>query len=213
MTATATATFQLDEPDVRACFLAALAKTGTVVASCAAAGIAIGHAYYARQRDAAFAADWDAARQRKTKKYLKNDPVRTAKFLVALAASGCAASAARTAGIAVETIYHAKKTDAAFAADWAEARSQALDLAEGVLIKGAIFGHRRTETIGDVTKVIVDMQPKITLALLDRARPTDAPLRSATPERVAAARARMIEILVSGNGLRSMDDHAPVLIG
>lgn len=132
--------------DWRPDFLRALAGTGDPKLAARAAGIAIGTARNARGREPAFATAWREA--------LTGAPepphVLPADaggwipaFIAALRGSGNIRASVQLAGVARSTVYEMRKTNATFAAQWAEAEEEAIEMLEMVARQRAIGGSDR----------------------------------------------------------------------
>lgn len=73
----------------------------------------------------------------------------TEKFLTVLAATTNVSEAAREAGMTASSAYERKRRDKAFAAAWAEALEIGFAELEMLLLRQALKGSERTETVTD----------------------------------------------------------------
>lgn len=132
-------------------FIAALGSLRTVKAAAAACGISPGTAYYLRDRNPAFAAEWQAALRPPAsvgaegasaglpaRIYGQTDPGWRTRFLEALAETSNVTASAARAGVPVGTAYKARRQDRAFAARWRKALHEGYDNLEM-----EVLGHLR----------------------------------------------------------------------
>lgn len=203
----------LADPVRAAAYFAALTETHSLAAAAHAAGIGNASAYQYRRRHPEFdekvnavlgrPLDYDGSRQTFSN-------ARQRIFLDHLAQSGCASDAAAAAGVSKAAPYWLRRRDMAFAAAWAAARDEATDRAFGRLLKQAIHGFERTETLNGVEKHVVSHEAATVIKLLDRhdakrsREPGASRFVEITPERVAAARTTLLRRLTNGGGLTTM---------
>jgi hypothetical protein len=119
-------------------FHAALAEGRSIKRASRLAGISPGTAYYYKQRNAEFAAQWSAGALQSTAcgapGAWEPGPPRHAgwrkAFFEALAETSNVTAAAARAGIPLRTVYKTKRDDAGFAARWLAALHEGYDLLE-----------------------------------------------------------------------------------
>jgi hypothetical protein len=132
-------------------FIAALGSLRTVKAAAAACGISPGTAYYLRDRNPAFAAEWQAALRAPVsvgaegesaslpvRIYGQTDPGWRTRFLDALAETSNVTASAARAGVPVGTVYKARRQDRALAARWRKALHEGYENLEM-----EVLGHLR----------------------------------------------------------------------
>lgn len=189
----------LRNADVRAAYLKVYRDTGFHSHACRAVGVGCTTAAHYRSDHPEFAASCAAIDRRRTTPLVyarRRRPTAAARvvFLTTLAAGGNVDAAAVRAGITTGHVYTMRSHSADFAADWAAARNRALDRVEDVLFDGVLNGFTRTETVGEVVKIVVVQRPDVMLRLLGTRRNADRPgLRTLelTPELLASARAKL----------------------
>lgn len=201
--------------DVRAALVARLAEGCTLAAAAREFGVSYDTLRVLRRADPEFADACRAAMATSAPQQRVPQCFVTARqqaFLTALSETGCAVDAARASDVAVQTAYSQRRRDAGFAAAWAEARSDAADLVLGRLLKGAIAGFEKVEDSDGKVKRTVAQDPRAMLDVLGRLRGgtgTSVETRrmiEVTPERVAAARATILNALMQGSRLRTMEE-------
>lgn len=182
---------------VRARFVAAFADTLGVAGAAAATELTIGHARYYFQSRPTFAAECRAAARAAGRPALRNrqrvSPALRATFLTALAEVGSVAAACRDSGIKPQSAYHIRRTDADFAADWADAREQARERIEDKLFEAALGAFEQTtEKDGVVTTRRSQNAAAMFKLLALRRTPsaTGGRVIELTPALIASARAK-----------------------
>lgn len=158
-------------PDWRPDFLRALKGTGDPKLAARAAGIAIGTARNARGREPSFQAAWNEALTGAP----TPDPVLRADaggwipaFIATLRGTGNIRASCQQAGVARSAVYDMKKHNATFAAQWAEAEEEAIEMLELAARQRAmgssdrlmelLLKAHRPEKYGDRLRLTADFQ-------------------------------------------------------
>ncbi|HYG29542.1 MAG TPA: hypothetical protein VD887_04935 [Allosphingosinicella sp.] len=151
--------FRLDPRDLAA-FIIALREGATVEEAAKAAGLALSSLYWRRERDAAFAAAWDAAIEESARPVLiaaqnkrelqlqwtrrvKFTPARRETFLAHFAATGDETAAAAKAGVSTDTVYRLRRRDPDFAAAWQAALEAAVTKLDAELVRQRLAAVER----------------------------------------------------------------------
>lgn len=201
--------FAADQPRQRR-LLRALDQTRILTLAARECRVGVKTVARARASDRAFDAEVTAILAKPSLPARRFNPFLPAdrqRFLDALATSGCVQHAADATPVPACTAYALRRRDRQFAAAWADARDDARDRAYGRMLKGAIDGFVRTETVVDGVKRIVSHDPRSVLALLDHHRAVDGDggqPPEPRPEQLRTARASLVRKLVSGGGLTTM---------
>ena len=146
---------------VRAAFLASLSQNGGVRGSCAAVGMTVASVYQLRNRDAEFAAAWDAALERARAVRaarqsalvprnaslpgyrIRRDgwtEARQKTFLRALSETGCVRDACVRAVISSTSAYRLRSAQPDFARAWERALAKAAPTIEQAAFERAVHG-------------------------------------------------------------------------
>jgi hypothetical protein len=186
---------KLDDPKTRARFLKAYAKTSNMAAAARAAGLNAALVGTYRHKHADFRAECDAAVAGVARRRVLQTnwtPASRETFLAALAEVGSVQRAAQRTGLIVDSAYHLRRRDAAFAAAWAEARDRAMDRVEDKLFEAVLDGFEQTVETGGVVTTRRTQHASAMFRLLDRrARPgRTARTLELTPALLAEARDR-----------------------
>ena len=187
---------RLTDAAVRTRFIEAYGVCGIVTQAAAAAGISSDHVRGHRQRHPGFAAECAAAvagKVRAKQSFKRLTAPRRAAFLEALAHAGSVTAACLATGIFPGAVYAARRADAAFAADWADAREHAMDRVEDKLFEASLNGFVETIEKDGVTTTRHTQRPAAMfklLAMRRRAGRSGSRMVELTPALRAASRAK-----------------------